>query len=384
MKIQEKLSKAKAKLLVDSPAYGRIVGRMAFIQNDDIQNCISDGSRFEYNDDFLSECTQEELHFALSHAALHAVLKHAGRKKRRANYLWQLATDYAISSMLKESGHTLPDFARYQKRFDGLYAEEIYEILKDEIKNEEFSDDEELDTGFNETNKQQQKSQPNPPSQNQNKKNEDEYKMEAELEEKLEQKFIEQLLEEFDDEMPEAIKRHLKLKAPSKTPWRSHLRNAMMRYAKNDYSLYPPSKKLLYEGIYLPSLRNEELHLCIVVDTSGSIDDALLDTFLSEVAAVLLHVPAYSIDFIAADDHVREHIRLQKGAPFPQFLTGGCGTDFRVVFEYIKEKSLDPDLLLYFTDMQGFFPKSSPSYEVVWVTHNAQKAPFGRVLEIRN
>ena len=376
MNAENKLSKAKARLLVEQPAFGHIISRMAFVQNDDIQNCISDGKRFEYNNEFIDECNEEELSFALSHAALHSILNHTSRKMKRTGYLWQLATDYAVSSMLQESGFTLPAFARYQKRFDGLYAEEIYEILKDEIKNEEFSDDEELDTGFNEENKAQQKQQEQKPSTGSSQN--DDYKMEAELEERLEQKFIEQLLEKFDDEMPEAIKRYLHIEPKSKINWKQELRRAIEHHAKNDYALFPPSKKLLYEGIYLPSLRSEELHLVIAVDTSGSIENELLDAFLSEVAYILLSVPTYTIEFLAVDDQVREHIRLHKGMEFPDFVHGGCGTDFRVTFEYLRQKCIMPKMLLYFTDLEGFFPKKKPNYEVVWVTKSEKEVPFGR------
>ena len=376
MKIEEKLSKAKAKLLVEQPAFGHIVSRMRFSQNDDIQNCISDGKSFEYNDEFVEAASEEDLSFALSHAALHSILNHTTRKAKRATYLWQLATDYAVSSMLKESGFALPEFARYQKRFDGLYAEEIYEMLRDEIKNEEFSDDEELDTGFNEENKQQQKQQEHKP--NNDTSQNDDYKMEAELEERLEQKFIEQLLEKFEDEMPEAIKRYLHIEPKSKINWRHELRRAIEHHAKNDYSLYPASKKLLYEGIYLPSLRSEELSLAIAIDTSGSIDNDLLDEFLAEVAYILLSIPNYKIEFLAVDDQVREHITLQQGMEFPSFVHGGCGTDFRVTFKYLRQKHIKPKMLLYFTDLEGFFPKTAPSYEVVWVTKSENEIPFGR------
>ena len=376
MNAEEKLSKAKAKLLVAQPAFGHIVSRMKFAKNDDIQNCISDGKSFEYNDDFIASCSEEELEFALSHAALHKILHHTNRQAKRAAYLWQLATDYAVSSMLKESGYNLPDFARYQKRFDGLYAEEIYAILQDEIKNEEFSDDEELETGFNEENKRQQKQQEHKP--NNDSTQNDDYKMEAELEERLEQKFIEQLLEKFEEDMPEAIKRYLHIEPKSKINWRYELRRAIEHHAKNDYSLYPASKKLLYEGIYLPSLRSEDMSLAIAVDTSGSIDNELLDDFLSEVAYILLSIPSYTIEFLAVDDQVREHITLQKGMEFPSFVHGGCGTDFRVTFEYLRQKRITPKVLLYFTDLEGFFPKTAPNYEVVWVTRSGKEIPFGR------
>ncbi len=379
MKTEYILSRAKAKLLVEYPAFGHIISRMEFIRNDDIQNCISDGKRFEYNDDFLLASTQEELSFALCHAALHTILNHTSRKQKRASYLWQLASDYAISSMLKQSGFTLPEFARYQSRFEGMYAEEIYAILKDETKNEEFSDDEDLESGFNEENKQAQRQS----SQHSSSKHDNErYQMEAELEERLEQKFIEQLLQRFEDEIPQPILRHINITPRSRINWKNELRRAVSHHAKSDYALFPPSKKLLYEGIYLPSVRSEELRLAIAVDVSGSVDDTLLEEFFNEVAYILLGVSSYVIELIVADEKIRHHTTLRKGDAFPNSFQGGCGTDFRVVFEYIKKQRIDPKLLLFFTDMQGTYPQKKPAYEVVWVTKQTSKPPFGRVIEL--
>ena len=380
MNLYEKLSKAKAKLLVSQPAFGHIVTHMRFERNDDLQNFVSDGKRFEFNDDFLATCSEEEIEFALCHAALHTVLNHTSRKQKRASYLWQLSTDYAISSMLHQSGFKLPDFARYQKRFSGMYAEEIYEILKDEIKNEEFSDDEEQDTGFNEENKRQNTQN----LQKNNKKDDTKSQMEAELEERLEQKFIQELLERFEEEFPEPIKRLIHFEPKASIDWRNTLRRALEPFAKNDYTLFPPSKKLLYEGVYLPSFQSEELHLAIAVDTSASIDETLLKRFLDEVAYILLLFSAYKITFFAADDAIREIKEIQKGEAFPRFLLGGCGTDFRVVFTHIEQKRIYPKLLLYFTDLEGFFPKKAPPYEVIWVTQSEKKAPFGKTIQIPN
>ncbi len=379
--IDAKLSKAKAKLLVEYPAFGHTISKMEFSPNDDIPHFLSDGKRFEYNDEFIEKANEEELTFALSHAALRSILNHQERKNKRAGYLWQLACDYTVSAMLKSSGFALPDFAPYQSRFEGLYAEEVYAILKEEIKNEEFSDDEELESGYNETNKQQQRRHHSPPPKNDKKQNE-RTRMEVELEERLAQKFIDDLLEKYYDEFPEPVKRHIAPRPASKIDWRHALRRAIERYAKTDYTLFPPSKKLLYEGVYLPSFGGEELRLAIAVDTSGSIDATLLERFLNEVATILLSFDSYTIEFFAADDAIRLHQTLYKGERFPPFLLGGCGTDFKVVFEAIEKKRLQPNLLVYFTDLEGFFPHKAPSYEVVWVSESEKAIPFGRKIKL--
>jgi predicted metal-dependent peptidase len=108
----------------------------------------------------------------------------------------------------------------------------------------------------------------------------------------------------------------------------------------------------------------------------------MLDSFLNEVHFILLSVKNYQIDLIIADDKIREHFILTKGEVFPKFVTGGCGSDFRVVFEYIKQKRLTPKLLLYFSDLEGFFPKQKPNFETIWISTSKKEAPFGKKINL--
>ena len=49
-------------------------------------------------------------------------------------------------------------------------------------------------------------------------------------------------------------------------------------------------------------------------------------------------------------------------------VTGGGGTDFRPVFEYIDEhQEINPDLLIFFTDGYGAYPERAPAYPVLWL-----------------
>ena len=151
-RLKQKISEAKARLLVDYPYFGTLASKLELQQNDNIQAYLSDGVRFEYNDEYLLDLTQDELAFALSNGAMHAALAYENRQKGRMSWLWQLATDHAINAMLSANGLEPPMAIDLDPRFEGMYAEEIYAILKDEIRNEEFDDDESNETGFNEEN----------------------------------------------------------------------------------------------------------------------------------------------------------------------------------------------------------------------------------------
>jgi len=159
--------------------------------------------------------------------------------------------------------------------------------------------------------------------------------------------------------------------------WREYLYGYIATYAKSTYRFTPPNMKYLYRGIYLPSLSSDLLKIVICIDTSGSIDEKLLGIFLAEVNTIMQQYPNYEIDLITADAKIQSHKIFLAGEVLEYELSGGGGTDFRVVFEFIEQTIDYPTLLLYFTDGEGTFPQVEPSYDVLWIMPNEKAIPFG-------
>jgi len=165
-----------------------------------------------------------------------------------------------------------------------------------------------------------------------------------------------------------------------KVDWREFLYGHIAAYAKSTYSFVPPNMKYLYRGIYLPSLSSDLLRIVIAVDTSGSVDETLLSTFLGEINSIMQSYPNYEVDIITADAKIQSHKVFLPGESLEYKISGGGGTDFRPVFEYIDQQINYLTLLLYFTDGKGTFPKSEPSYDVMWVMPEELDVPFGEVM----
>ena len=385
--LQRKISRAKARLLVEQPYFGTIASRLELSRNDNIGSFLSDGTRFEFNDDYLDSLTLDELGFALANGAMHAALSHDDRRNGRMGWLWQLATDYAINAMLVENGLTAPEMINYDHRFEGMYAEEIYAHLKDEIKNEEYDGNEENETGFNEQNKRHRQQLQNAEGD----RDSDSHRpqMETEREERYdaagEEQFGQLAREALAKmqkmgELPGGIERFFVPQPEPKIDWRHELRGCIESYYKNDYRIMPPSKKLLYAGTYLPSLDSDYLRAVIAIDSSGSVDEMLLGQFISEAESLLLAFPNHRVDLLVCDAKVQSHRTFYGGEPLAYELKGGGGTDFRPVFEYIEMQLPDTQLLLYFTDLQGRFPDNEPLCETVWIVPEAAEVPFGRMI----
>ena len=390
--LKKKVSEAKARLLVDYPYFGTLASRLELQPNDNIQAYLSDGVRFEYNDEYLLGLSQEELAFALSNGAMHAALAYENRQNSRMSWLWQLATDHAINTMLVANGMEAPLEVMIDPRFEGMYAEEIYAILKDEISNEDYSDDESNDTGFNEQNKKKQQQlhdaegDHDPEKKREQMQVENEYRQELIAQEEMFEQFANEALEKMNQQgdLPQDIERFFTLSDSSKVDWRQELYGAIDRHYYDNYRMLPPSKKLLYSGIYLPSLYSDTLRLTVAVDSSGSVDEELLSTFMSELEAILMHFPSYIIDILVCDAKVQSHRQFVSGESLEIEMKGGGGTDFRPVFEHIEDELDAPSLLLYFSDTQGKFPDTPPFYEVMWISAEYAEVPFGEVLVLED
>jgi len=414
----DKISKAKSRLMLEHPYFGSIASALKLKQSDDIESFLSDGTQLQYNDEYFDSASVEDVEFALANGAMHAVLGHNNRVGERYEWLWQLATDYTINSMLVNNGMQLPDRANYQERFKEMYAEEVYEMLRADIMNEELSDDETLkEQAHNEQGKDNNKrvsqdaqevpedwnedgsrprqsatSDGNTKSSDDADKNEVQHKDDEEPLENIEA-LAQELKEHFEQifqksnrqgDLPSDLKFVVPEYFSHKIDWRELLYGYIASYAKSTYSFMPPNMKYLYRGIYLPSLSSDLLKIVIAIDTSGSIDEELLSIFMAEVSSVMQSYPNYEIDLIMADAKVQSHKVFLPGEPLDYEMIGGGGTDFAPVFKYIDQEISYPTLLLYFTDGMGNFPQQEVSYDVLWIMTEEVDVPFGEIIVLNS
>jgi predicted metal-dependent peptidase len=381
----EKLGKAKARLLLNSPYFGTLASRLELDVSEDIPGFLSNGLKLEYNPEYVETLEDGECEFMLANGAMHAALIHEQRQNGRMSWLWQLATDHAINAMLVQNGFALPPQVNYEPRFEGMYAEAIYAQLKDEIKNEEFNDDESNDTGYNENNQRKRDELKNAEGDHDPDKKRPQMEVENRVDESLFEHFEKAVREQMDrqGDTPLGLERFF-VSAPSASiDWRSELFHALNRHLQSDYRLMPPSKKLLYERIYLPSPTSETLELVIAVDSSGSVDEVLLGRFIAEIESLLESFPDYRIELLVCDARIQSHRQFYPGEPLAFDLRGGGGTDFRPLFEWIERHAPMAPLLLYFTDLDGRFPDAEPYIDTVWVTpYGERTAPFGDIIRM--
>lgn len=358
--IQERISRVKASLVIEQPYFGSVASTLKPVLNEDIKTFLSTAKNFEYNDDYINTLGDEELAFVLTNSAMHQVFLHESRIDSRMEWLWVLATDYAINCLLVNNGLELPEHVNYDERFDDMSAEAIYATLENEIDDDKHSPEQVSQIKFEEHQEQ-----------------------EIDNNESI-QDMHEQLINKakLQGDLPLGIEILVPNLFEGKISWEDELYNVIEQSIRFDYRLLPANKRYISQGIALPALSGSKAKIVIAIDSSGSIDGALLSQFLAEVDSIMNTYENFEIDLLVADAKVHEHHILYPGDELSYTLKGGGGTNFENTFEYINENIDEVNLLLYFTDGFGKFPEDEAFFETVWVLSDEVEVPFGRTIFI--
>lgn len=349
--LEEKCSLALSKLMFEKPFFGKISSKLEIVISSDTKTFKLNGTKIESSLAFLQNLTIEELQTLYVYASLYIALELENRKNSRYDPLWQLATRYVIGNILMQNGFNLLDTMLYKEEYKDMYTEEIYShLLQDSTINEEdkqthLSEDDNL-TLFNE--------------------------------------YVKNLISKEDELEKIPLQKLFNIKNSNKISWREHLNLALLKHIKTTSSLMPPSKKLLYTDIYLPSYKSEFFRFVVAIDSSGSIDKELLSLFLSELNYILNSIQNYEIDLLICDNSIRVHQKIVSPQKLDIAILGGGSTSFIPVFDFIDKSITDCMLLIYFSDLLGSFPKKIPTYEVKWVSKELKNVPFGEVLPINS
>ena len=224
-----------------------------------------------------------------------------------------------------------------------------------------------------------------------------------EQEAQLARDWCERLLRGQADDGAQALVRVLLADLPrTRTPWehvlRAHLGRALSRRVALNWSR--PSRSWLanrgrvgaggagrmpWEPGTTASRRVPRL--VVVVDVSGSIEEALLARFAREIVALTRRLEA-PWTLVVGDDAVREVRHFEPGrGDFGQLpARGGGGTDFTPLLQEAQRHR--PDLIVVLTDLDGP-ARERPRCPVLWAVPAAgalplpPRAPFGQVLRLQ-
>jgi len=142
-------------------------------------------------------------------------------------------------------------------------------------------------------------------------------------------------------------RRALRLFASSSN--RTYLKNTIRRPSKR-YGTTPGIK-----------IRRKQ-RLLVAVDTSGSVSDAEVQRFFSEIYQIWRH--GAEVMVVECDTAIKRQYLYRGHAP--DFVMGRGGTDFNAPLDFAN-KHFHPDGIVYFTDGYAPVPRVESRYPVMWL-----------------
>lgn len=379
---------ASSVLLLGHPFFGTLLMKMEHVPTTDIETLCVTRRQLKYNPDFLAKLSLDEAVFAVAHEVMHQAWQHlprlqyfmdsgigpdgkvldAGRMNR--------AMDYPMNAALVDAkvGAAIPmDKFRIcldQRRFPAtMVPEEVYCILAQE---------EEKSGGGGAKGKDGEQAL-----------DQHDAHSDADKEDAITPADVLQAASQhkaIKGEMPAGFERLLgELKKPEQSPW-ARLRNFITTSLPgHDASTWRRlQRRMIVRGVGMPGRTSQGAgRVGIVVDTSGSIGEEMLNKFAGHMAAIMddarpRDVRIYWVD--AAVHRVDEAKRsselraiMAKGAP------GGGGTDMTKGVKAAEDDKCDSIVVL--TD--GYTPFCGSAKPLLWaITSHNITAPQGITIHI--
>lgn len=186
--------------------------------------------------------------------------------------------------------------------------------------------------------------------------------------------------------LPAALDRFFNELLKPVVDWREALPAAVARTVGGDGSTWRRlDRRLIVQDIAAPGrARFFTDNVTVAIDTSGSIGQVEIDRFFAEMRGILDDCRPRQVYVMWCDAKVHKVDEIEDSSEIDTLKPkGGGGTDFRPVFDWLKERGVTPDCLVYFTDLLGTFPSAAPGYPVIWAsTVKNGSYPWGNVVDI--
>lgn len=362
IEVARQLTHARTALVIDFPFFGQLALRLNMVERNDIKTLAVDGKSIFYNADFVAALPPARRKSALGHEVLHCVFDHIGRRGARKPRKWNMAGDYVINPVLKDSGLEIGENWLFNPAFAGMSADEVYNLLPDDDDDDDGDGKEPLDEIMDGS--------------------PDTREVDA-MDWKVATVQAANTARAMG-KLPGSLERFVDSLVNPQVDWREQLRRFMLPSLGGDYTWMRPNRMFINQGIYLPTLYSETVgEIVVCIDTSGSITNEVLNAFGSEIKAIVDQARPSKTHVIYCDAAVN-HVDCFTPDDDLQFKMhgGGGGTDFRPPFAYVEEHQIAPKCLVYLTDMYGSFPASAPDYDVMWISTSGVVGPFGETLPI--
>ena len=430
-----RITRARTELILEHPFFGTVATGLQPKADPECATAWTDGKTLGFNPVYVNALPEKTLQGLLAHLVLHAALKHPARRKDRDPSIWNMACDHTINWVLIEAGFRLPEGYLDDPDYRHLPVETVYECIRNRNRDEsgngtadpgagDRGDGQEMDgegadgekvAGDSETEGEDGSVAPETDDGGDAGSSGDE-DGDSDTEETgggdpggtgevrdgenaadgqdpmagddtLDAIVARALLASRDEgSLPAEVERLVRDALEPAMDWRLLLSRFIDQTARDDHAWFPPNRRYLHQGLYLPSVKSENCdQIVIVVDTSGSISDRELALFSGEISAILSAFPG-EILIMGCDTKVGSVERLSAvDLPFTPNFKGGGGTDFRAPFRFLEHEGITPRCLIYLTDLACSRYPDEPGFPVLWAvcgTDAVTEPEFGEIVRM--
>ena len=319
----------------------------------------TDGVNKRYGRKFMESIKDEaQLRGLIMHENLHVALKHIPRNKdlwKENSKLANASADYVVNDIIenmKDKAHIkLPNGALYHPQFHNWSLREIYTFLKKNCKGGGGG-------GTSLGNSGSPEGDGEFPTDSLDEHDWESQELSVEDAKKLEEKIDKSLREGgiMAGRMGAKVPRSISDLLEPKVDWREVLRDfvASATKGKDEFTWRKFNKRMLANDMYLPSLENESIgEIVVAIDTSGSIGQAQLNEFASELASICDTCSPEVVRVLWWDTSVHgEQVFKGDYTNIASMLKpeGFGGTHVSCVNKYVMEKGIKAECVLVFTD----------------------------------
>ena len=423
------IAQLKRALLDEYPTFGHVINSLKInIKSEPrLFDFITetDGKVLNINKATFGQMPKHVQVFGIMHEICHIAFKHVQRGQDKEAFLWNVAADAVVNQLLAKDGHVIPVGSINIPGAENFTVEELYKKLQEMKKNPEGKkklekykgqcnghggwkkgklkkfmnkvlNEQQLDKlpekKKNKKEQTEKSKKPDKADKNEDNEMEDEgeggdeiderksfEKNEQQKQEKQEwREGIDQLSEEFERGGLEAGKgAGNKLSRLGEVGEAERIVNwkKLLRAALEDDDEVWGHKLSIKENRYRTRIQDhevdEKIFTEVVIDTSGSVDDELARSFLSQLKVLIrdsdLKVGCFDDDFYGFTE-------IKKAKDIDRFeVIGRGGTNFDVAVNAFSKKA---DNKIVFTD--GYAPMPQREVKAIWIVYGGRRiAPAG-------
>lgn len=380
------MQKAKARMLIKHVFFATLVMSTEIKEDRSTPTAWTDMIRIGYNPDFLESLGDTEIVlFVLAHEVMHIVFKHGLRRHGRNPTRWNIACDFAINLILKKSGFKLWEHCLCDDRFDGMSAEQIYE-LREKEREERIKNGEKAPKTFGPG-----KPGVGAPDNGCDAGDMDDLRepgnMDAAEQAKVEQAIQQRVAQaasmaRMAGKMPGELERLCNSILNPEVPWYDLFREYMTRVVHDDETWQRRNRRI--SDFVFPSKHSEAMGEVILIgDTSGSVhgNKDYYERIGGELTGIALQTRPERTRVIWADDSECSLQEIfEEGQEIVLHPKGGGGTDMRKPLQFVEQ--YNPMIVVLVTDGYTPWPESTP-YPLIILCTTDVECPIGDVIRIK-